>query len=190
MADRDIERETMIRLDTLNSVVKSNWENKSKEEKQEFISKLVESINITQDSNKVLHLEKINFRKIFVDMLAKLLDKGIFEVMIPCEINGKEDVILGTPNISDKQVQDYLDRLNEYYETKLYLLYEENDGNGEFIPKKDEQVIKILPISSQSSTTKSPIDKEDNYIQYGIVTYNPNKTKARVLNGECDYATS
>ncbi len=188
MADRDIERETMIRLDTLNSVVKTNWENKSKEEKQEFISKLVESIVITQDSNKELHLEKINFRKSFVDMLAKLLDKGVFDVMIPCEINGKEDIILGTPNINDKQVQDYLDRLNEYYETKLYVLYEEHNGNEEFTFEKGEQVIKILPISAQNSTTKSPIDKED--INYGIVTYNPNKPKAKVLNGACDYATS
>ena len=119
-------------------------------------------------------------------MLAILLDKGVFDVMIPCEINGKEDVILGTPNISDKQVQDYLDRLNEYYETKLYLLYEER----EFTLEKGEQVIKILPISSHSSTTKSPIDKEDNDTNYGIVTYNPNKPKARVLNGGCDYATS
>ena len=186
MADRDIERETMIRLDTLNSIVKANWESKSKEEKQEFISKLVESIVITQDSDKTLHLEKINFRKSFVDMLAILLDKGVFDVMIPCEINGKEDVILGTPNISDKQVQDYLDRLNEYYETKLYLLYEER----EFTLEKGEQVIKILPISSHSSTTKSPIDKEDNDTNYGIVTYNPNKPKARVLNGGCDYAIS
>lgn len=32
MADRDIERETMIRLDTLNSVVKTTWKSKSKEE--------------------------------------------------------------------------------------------------------------------------------------------------------------
>ncbi len=190
MADRDIERETMIRLDTLNSVVKSNWKNKSKEEKQEFISKLVESVVITQDYNKILHLEKINFRKSFVDMLAKLLDKGVFEVMIPCEINGQEDIVLGTPNINDKQVQDYLDRLNEYYETKLYVLYEQHNGNEEFTFEKGEQVIKILPISAQNSTTKSPIDKEDNDIQYGIVTYNPNKPKARVLNGACDYATS
>lgn len=188
MADRDIERETMIRLDTLNSIVKSNWESKTKE--QEFISGLVESIVITQNSDKVLHLGKINFRKNFVDMLAKLLDKGVFEVMIPCEINDKEDVILGIPNINDKQVQDYSDRLNEYYETKLYLLYEEQNGNGEFTPEKDEQVIKILPISSRTSITKSPVDKEDNDTKYGIVTYNPNKPRARVLNGVCDYATS
>ena len=124
MADRDIERETMIRLDTLNSVVKTTWESKSKEEKQEFISKLVESVIITKDTNNELHVEKINFRRSFVDMLAKLLGNGILDVLVPVEIDGKEEFILGTGNITDSQVQEYLDRLNEYYETKFYQIYE------------------------------------------------------------------
>lgn len=186
MADRDIERETMIRLDTLNSVVKSTWEGKSKEEKQEFISKLVESIIITKDKNDILHLEKINFRRSFVDMLAKLLENGILDVLIPVEINGKEEFILGTDNITDDQVQEYLDRLNEYYETKFYQIYEKVDeetGNivGEFIPKNDEKIIRILPISSTKSTTKSPITKDDVDTKYGIVTYNSNKPKRKMI---------
>ena len=48
-----------------NSVVKKNWLNKSKEEKQEFISKLVKSVIITKDNKNELHIEKINFRKSF-----------------------------------------------------------------------------------------------------------------------------
>ena len=195
MADRDIERETMIRLDTLNSIVKTTWKNKSKEEKQELISKLVESIIITKDSKNELHIEKINFRKSFMDMLIKLVDKGVLDVLVPVEISGKEDVILGTGNISNKQVQEYLDRLNEYYETNFYQIYEKVDKEtgdiiGEFTPKEDEKIIRILPISTQESTTKSPITKEETDTKYGIVTYNPTKPKARVLNGECDYATS
>lgn len=195
MADRDIERETMIRLDTLNSVVKTTWESKSKEEKQEFISKLVESIIIIKDSNNELHVEKINFRRSFIDMLAKLLEKGILDVLVPVEINGKEEFILGTGNITDSQVQEYLDRLNNYYETKIYQIYEKVDeetGNiiGEFIPKKDEKIIRILPISDTKSTTKSPINKEDVKTKYGIVTYNPTKPIEKTLEGVSDYATS
>ncbi len=195
MADRDIERETMIRLDTLNSVVKTTWENKSKEEKQEFISKLVESVIITKDSNNELHVEKINFRRSFVDMLTKLFGNGILDVLVPVEINGKEEFILGTGNITDSQVEEYLDRLNEYYETKFYQIYEKVDeetGNiiGEFIPKKDEKIIRILPISPNKSTTKSPITKDDVDTKYGIVTYNPNKPKEKILKGVSDYATS
>ena len=195
MADRDIERETMIRLDTLNSVVKTTWESKSKEEKQEFISKLVESVIITKDNNNELHVEKINFRRSFVDMLLKLLEQGILDVLVPVEINGKEEFILGTGNITNDQVQEYLDRLNEYYETKFYQIYEKVDqetGNiiGEFIPKKDEKIIRILPISSNKNTTKSPITKDDIDTKYGIVTYNPNRPKEKVLEGVSDYATS
>ncbi len=195
MADRDIERETMIRLDTLNSIVKNTWESKSKEEKQEFISKLVESIIITKDNKNELHIEKINFRRSFMNMLIRLVDKGVLDVLVPVEINGKEDAILGTGNINNKQVQEYLDRLNEYYETNFYQIYEKVDEEtgdiiGEFTPKKDEKIIRILPISPKESTTKSPITKEDTDTKYGIVTYNPTKPKARVLNGACDYATS
>lgn len=195
MADRDIERETMIRLDTLNSVVKTTWKNKSKEEKQEFISKLVESVIITKDSNNELHVEKINFRRSFVDMLAKLLGNGILDVLVPVEIDGKEEFILGTGNITDSQVQEYLNRLNEYYETKFYQIYEKVDeetGNiiGEFIPKKDEKIIRILPISSNKSSTKSPITNDDIDTKYGIVTYKPNRPKEKVLEGACNYATS
>lgn len=195
MADRDIERETMIRLDTLNSVVKANWESKSKEEKQEFISKLVESVIITKDSKNELHIEKINFRKSFMNILMKLVDKGVLDVLVPVEINGKEDVILGTGNINNDQIQEYLDRLNEYYETNFYQIYEKVDketGNviGEFIPKNDEKIIRILPISPTESKTKSPITKEDVETKYGIVTYNPTKPRDKIVKGVNIYATS
>ena len=110
----------------------------------------------------------------------KFLDKGILDVLVPVEINGKEEFIIGSPNISNEQVQEYLDRLNEYYETKLYEIYENIDeeiGNiiGEFIPKKDEKIIRILPITPTEIKTKPIINKEDIETKYGIVTYNPNK---------------
>ena len=180
MADREIERETMIRLDTLNDVVKTNWENKTKDEKQEFISKFIESVILTKDKNNELHIDKINFRKSYINNLMKFLDKGILDVLVPATINGKEEFIIGSPNISNEQVQEYLDRLNEFYETKMYQLYErvdEDTGNiiGEFTPKKDEKIIRIVPISHTEIKTKSIINKEDIETKYGIVIYNPNK---------------
>ena len=64
MTDRDIERETMIRLDTLNGAVKTNWESKTKDEKQEFISKFIESVILTKD-------KKMNF------ILIKLISERV-----------------------------------------------------------------------------------------------------------------
>ena len=180
MADRDIERETMIRLDTLNDVVKTNWESKTKDEKQEFISKFIESVILIKDKNNELHIEKINFRKSYINNLMKFLDKGILDVLVPVEINEKEEFVIGSPNISNEQVQEYLDRLNEFYETKMYQLYEKVDKEtgdiiGEFTPKKDEKIIRIVPISPNEIKPKSIINKEDIETKYGIVTYNPNK---------------
>ncbi len=37
MADRDIEREKLIKYNKLNEILKQKWKEKSKEEKQEFI---------------------------------------------------------------------------------------------------------------------------------------------------------
>ncbi len=188
MAVRDIEREEMIRLDTLNNTLKTNWESKTKDEKQEFISKFVESVILIKDEKNELHIDKINFRKSYIDNLIKFLDKGILDVLVPVEINGKEECILGTGNITDEQVQEYLDRLNEYYETKIYEIYEkveEETGKiiGEFTPKNNEKIIRILPISSQKSKTKSPITKEDIDTKYGIVTYRPSKPAQKIMKG-------
>ena len=44
----------MIRLDTLNDVVKKNWKSKTK---------FIESVILIKNLNNELHIEKINFRK-------------------------------------------------------------------------------------------------------------------------------
>ena len=59
----------------------------------------------------------------------------------------------------------------------MYELYEkvnEETGEiiGEFTPKKDEKIIRIVPISPTEIKTKSIINKEDIETKYGIVTYN------------------
>ena len=64
--------------------------------------------------------------------------------------------------------------------SKMYELYEKvNEETGEiiggFTPKKDEKIIRIVPISPTEIKTKSIINKEDIETKYGIVTYNPNK---------------
>lgn len=41
--------------------------------------------------------------------------------------------------------------------------------------KKDEKIIRILPITPTEIKAKSIINKEDIETKYGIVTYNPSK---------------
>ena len=52
MADRDIEREKLIRTNQLNNILKQEWDKKSKEEKQEFISKFIESMTLLKDKKR------------------------------------------------------------------------------------------------------------------------------------------
>ena len=66
----------------------------------------------------------------------------------------------------------------------MYQLYEKVDEEtgsiiGEFTPKKDEKIIRIVPISPTEIKTKSIINKEDIETKYGIVTYNLNKTNKK-----------
>ena len=52
LAERDLEREKMIRLDTLNSLLKSKWNDMDKSEKQEFISKFIDTISLLRDQKE------------------------------------------------------------------------------------------------------------------------------------------
>ncbi len=52
MADRDIEREKLIKDNKLNETLKQEWDKKSKEEKQEFISKFIESMTLLKNKKR------------------------------------------------------------------------------------------------------------------------------------------
>ncbi len=54
MADRDIEREKLIKDNKLNEILKQEWNKKSKEEKQEFISKFIESMILLKNKKRRL----------------------------------------------------------------------------------------------------------------------------------------
>lgn len=52
MADRDIEREKLIKNNKLNETLKQEWDKKSKEKKQEFISKFIESMTLLKNKKR------------------------------------------------------------------------------------------------------------------------------------------
>ena len=98
----------------------TDWNSKTKEEKQEFISKFIESIVLEKNEKGEFYLEKLNFRKSFIKELVKLFDNGIFEIPFPCT-KGKEEITLPTTVAMDKkELKEYMDRLNEYYEVSYY----------------------------------------------------------------------
>ena len=176
LAERDLEKEKMIRLDTLNSLLKSKWNVMNKSEKQEFISKFIDTIEIKKDNKGNLILEKINFRNGFVNQLLKFYDAGIFDVSVPVMINNEEDYIKGS-RMNEEQLNKYLSKMNEHFETSFYEMYENidtetNEITFEYQPKVDEKIIRFVALTN---TNGFPISKENIKDRYGIVSYKSNK---------------
>ena len=176
LAQRDLERENMIRLDTLNSLLKSKWNDMDKSEKQEFISKFIDTIEIKKDSKGNLILEKINFRSGFINELLKFYNTGIFDVAVPVMIGDNEECIKGG-RMTEDELNKYLTKMNEYFETSFYEMYEtiDNETNEvilEYQPKDNEKIIRFVALTN---TNNFPISKENIKDRYGIVSYKTNK---------------
>ena len=175
LAERDLEREKMIRLDTLNSLLKSKWNDMDKSEKQEFISKFIDTIEIKKDDKGYLILEKINFRSGFINELLKFYNAGIFDVAVPVMIGNNEECIKGG-RMTEDELNKYLTKMNEHFETSFYEMYEtiDNETNEvilEYQPKDDEKIIRFVALTNKNSF---PISKENIKDRYGIVSYKTN----------------
>ena len=176
LAQRDLEKEKMIRLDTLNTVLKTKWNGMDKSEKQEFISKFIDTIEIKKDSKGNLILEKINFRNGFIRQLVKFYDAGIFDVAVPVMVDNKEEYIKGG-RMNEKQLDKYLSKMNEHFETSFYEMYETIDEETnevilEYQPKENEKIIRFVAISPKE---KFPITADNVKDKYGIISYKTNK---------------
>ena len=122
MADRDVEKEKLIRSNKFKDMLMAEWNNKTKEEKQEFISKFIESITLEKDSKNYYSLINIKFRSNFLEQIYKLMDLGMFDVSIPCTKGKQETEITSTILMDRKELKEYMDRLNNYYEVSYYEL--------------------------------------------------------------------
>ena len=176
LAERDLEKEKMIRLDTLNTVLKTKWNGMDKSEKQEFISKFIDTIEIKKDSKGNLILEKINFRNGFIRQLVKFYDAGIFDVAVPVMVDNEEKCIKGG-RMNEEQLDKYLSKMNEHFETSFYEMYETTDEETnevilEYQPKENEKIIRFVAISPKD---KFPITVDNVKDKYGIISYKTNK---------------
>ena len=165
LADRDIEREKLIKDDKLNEIIKQEWNKKSKGEKQEFISKFIESVVLIKDKNGELKIENINFRRSYIEQLTKFFNSGIFDVYAPIEVDGEEKYIRTSVNINDKQLDDYMKRLNKEFEVEYYELFSKNANKNEKeielkLNKEKQKLIRLVAVKSDKNFSKN---KNENY---------------------------
>lgn len=175
MADRDIEREKLIRNNKLNETIKAEWNKKSKEEKQEFISKFIESMKLIKNKNGDFKIEKINFRRSYIEQLTKFFQSGIFDVYSPIEVDNEEKYIRTSVNINQKQLDEYIERLNKEFEVEFYEVFSENmNGKSKIVElelnKEKQKLIRLVAVKSDKNFSKS---KEEN-TKIGAIICNTN----------------
>jgi len=108
MADRDVEREKLIRSNKLKDMLMAEWNNKSKEEKQEFISKFIENVTLEKTSKNYYQIINIKFRSSFLEQVTKLMDFGMFDIALPFEQGKKERMINTTVLMDKKELKEYM----------------------------------------------------------------------------------
>ncbi len=122
MADRDVAKEKLIRSNKFYDILMEQWDHKTKEEKQEFISKFIENITIEKDEKGKYELVNIRFRSNFLEQICKIMDYGMFDFAFPCTIGKEESTITTTVQMDQKDLKEYMNRLSDYYEVSYYEL--------------------------------------------------------------------
>ena len=170
MADRDVEKEKLIRSNKFKDMLMAEWDNKTKEEKQEFISKFIENIVIEKDEKGYYNLSNLKFRSSYIEQISKLMDLGMFDISLPFEQGKKERPVTTTVLMDKKELKEYIDRLNEYYEVSYYELnqldkpkkgYQKKYLTIEEVNRNGEQLFKLVELISDD---KQFPQKEENRI--------------------------
>lgn len=121
MADRDFEIESRLNSDSFVEDLKTEWNTKTKLEKQEFISKFIESMVLEKDEeNDSFKIIKINFRSRYLDELKKLNKADCIDLAKPTEDMQGISVIKSTPRITKSELNEYIKNLKEHYDVKYY----------------------------------------------------------------------
>ena len=124
-ARRDIEKISIDNGYKEKKFYKFEWDIKTKEEKQQFISKYIDNIVIDKTDKGSLDIKQINFRSSFIDKVVKLTQIGAYDYKLPFEVNHKEEMVLVSSPMKRKQVNKYLEYLREYFE----IVYREDKGD-------------------------------------------------------------
>ncbi len=191
MAERDIEREKLTDGQMDKDILLNLWTMKTKEEKQELISKFIESAILKKDENGGFVLEKINFRSTFIEQIDKLYNKGLVDIPKRVEHGGNVEDIRMSINMNKAQLNDYLEKLKEeldieymdlgeyyYHDDKFDEKYDNKNPSVEFKNrvlefkiKNNRKIIRAVSLHEKQNFLANPCGK----IRLGLVTRLPSK---------------
>ena len=173
MVNRDINR---IFLNTKydNKFFLAQWDMKTKEEKQEFISRYIESMTFKKDKNckHGIRIVDLKLKSIFKEKVNKLSEIGASEIPVYLISNDKPvRVNIGCP-LKESQIKEYLNELNKYHATNFYI-HPTFNHSIEDLPDEiifninaDEKLFRLIPIIKDIDNPENIFNK----FKLGIVT--------------------
>ena len=150
MAQRDVERILYDGITKDNEFKDFEWNIKTKEQKQDFISKYIDNIVLDKNDDGKLEIKQINFRSSFIEKIDKLSKVGAYDFLIPSETNGKNELLLMSGPMKRSQINTYLNYLKQYCDIEYFedYGYSTDDGyhNLSYEITDDQELLKMIPI--------------------------------------------
>jgi len=182
LVNRDISK-ILLSEDYNKSFSLQEWNIKTKEEKQDFISRHLESItfDIDKESKYGIRLKDIEFKQVFKEKITKLGNIGLSEIPIEITVNNNPETIYLTYPFTKESLYKYLKTLSEfenihYYEHPAFETtidnfindYDNEKGLTFEFKNEDEIIYKVIPILIDDKFNK-------NKIHIGVITTNIKK---------------
>ena len=115
------------------------------------------------------------FRRSYIEQLTKFFQSGIFDIYTPIEVDDEEKFVRTSVNINQKQLDEYIERLNKEFEVEFYEVFSENmNGKPKIVElelnKEKQKLIRLVAVKSDKKFLKS---KEEN-VKIGAIICNTN----------------
>ena len=173
MADRDLQRIFMTNGKDV-SLFLTQWQTMTKEDKQEFIARYIESLTFEKDDRypNGIHLIDIKLKSLFTEKVSRLSELGLSQVPVEFISNDKSVMLNVSYPLKESQVKDYMKEFKDIEGIKLHIhptfnySLEDMPDEIEFNLDKDEKVLKLIPIIKDIDNPESLTNK----FKLGIVT--------------------
>lgn len=173
MADRDIRRIFMTNGKDV-SLFLTEWQTMTKEDKQEFIARYIESLTFEKDDRypNGIHLIDIKLKSLFTEKVSRLSELSLSQVPVEFISNDKSIMLNVSYPLKESQVKNYMKEFKDIEGVKLHIhptfnySLEDMPNEIEFNLDKNEKVLKLIPIIKDIDNPESLTNK----FKLGIVT--------------------
>ena len=115
--------------------------------------KYIESIDLGYDENRKVVIEKVNFRKSFLEEYSTLFTEGIVDKEVTVSYKDTTKIVSLSSSKTEIEIEDYIQKLQTYYQVEYFKIdvIREEDGAFyiEYRPNKKQEIIKIIPIKDE-----------------------------------------